>query len=227
MIKSFQKITKGTITYNGLAFESFGICCRVKQGCVLAPTLFGICFMVLLKHVFGSATEVILLKTRLDDSLFNLLRLKMKSKCEMKCHCEFLFPDDVTIKSYSSEDLQHLMNRLHTVCQWFGLKISLRNTQMLGQGVNEPPSFSFSGQKLDTVHDIIYLGSTISDSITKDKEISRLIGKATNTMSKLRKWVWSNQMLTMHTTIHLYRACMLSTLLYAGEMWTLYSCQEK
>ena len=157
------------------------------------PRLFGKFFTVLLKLAFRSATEGIYLKTRSDGILFNLLRLKVKSKCEMKCLHEFLFADDEAITSHSSGDLQYLMNRFHTACQCFGLMISLKKTQTLGQGVNKLPSISLSGYKLDAVHNFIYLGLTISDSV--------------------------NQIFTMHTKIHIYRACVLGTLLNAGETW--------
>ena len=46
MIESFHTDTKGTVQFNGSSSEPFKI--RVKQGCVLAPTLFGTLFGLLL-----------------------------------------------------------------------------------------------------------------------------------------------------------------------------------
>ena len=48
---------KGTVLYNVAASDPFNILSGVKQGCVLAPTLFGIFFATLLKHAFGESTE--------------------------------------------------------------------------------------------------------------------------------------------------------------------------
>ena len=42
----------GVISYNGDNSEPFNIKSGVKQGCVLAPTLFGIFFSMLLKYAF-------------------------------------------------------------------------------------------------------------------------------------------------------------------------------
>ena len=84
-----------------------------------------------------------------------------------------------------------------------------------------------SQEELDMVHDFIYPELTILDNVNMDTEINRCIGKANTTMSKLNKQIWSNQMFTMCNKIYIYIACMLSTLLYVGEIWTLYSCQEK
>ena len=49
MIESFHTDTKGTVQFNGSSSEPFEIRGGVKQGCVLAPTLFGIFFGMLLK----------------------------------------------------------------------------------------------------------------------------------------------------------------------------------
>ena len=56
--------------------ELFDIQSGVKEGCVLAPTLFGIFFALMLKHAFGSYTEGIHLRTLSDGKLFNLSKLK-------------------------------------------------------------------------------------------------------------------------------------------------------
>ena len=53
------------------------------------------------------------------------------------------------------------------------------------------------------------------------------IAKASAVMSKLHKRVWSNNNLTVNTKMRVYRACVLSTLLYSSETWTTYAAQEK
>ena len=56
IIESFHNNMKGTVQFDGNLSDSFDIRSGVKQGCVLAPTLFGIFFSMLLKHAFGKAT---------------------------------------------------------------------------------------------------------------------------------------------------------------------------
>ena len=108
--RSFQEDVKGTAVFDGSTSDPFNIRSGVKQGCVLAPTLFGIFFAILLKQAFGDATEGIYLRTRSDGKLFNLSRLRAKSKVQMKCLRDFLFADDATITAHSAEDVQELMN---------------------------------------------------------------------------------------------------------------------
>ena len=78
MIESFHTDTKGTVQINGSFSETFEIRSGVKQGCVLAPMLFGTFFGLLLKHVLDTTTEGIYFRTRSDDRLFNLARLRAR-----------------------------------------------------------------------------------------------------------------------------------------------------
>ena len=60
------------MVFDGTTSDSFSIQSGIKQGCVLAPTLFRIIFAVTLQHAFGNATEGIYLRTRSDRKPFNL-----------------------------------------------------------------------------------------------------------------------------------------------------------
>lgn len=62
----------GTVQFNGSFSDPFSIYSDVKQGCILAPIHFGIFFVVLLKHIFGTSAEGIYLCNRSDGRLFNL-----------------------------------------------------------------------------------------------------------------------------------------------------------
>ena len=72
---------------------------------------------------------------------------------------DFLFADDAAVVAHSAEDLQQLMNHFSKTCQDFGLTNSLKKTQVMGQGVDSPPSIAISTEELEVVHDFVYLGS--------------------------------------------------------------------
>ena len=50
--------------------------------------------------------------------------------------------------------------------------------------------------------------------------------RAAAALARLGRRVWDNTMLTISTKMKVYQACVLSTLLYGSETWTLYSHQE-
>jgi len=217
IIKSFHENMKGTVVFDGSTSDAFKIKNGVKQGCVLAPTLFGIFFAVLLKHAFGSATEGIYLRTRGDGKLFNLSRLRAKTKTQLKHLRDFLFADDAAFTTHSAEDLQQLMTRFNNACRDFGLTISLQRTQVMAQDVDIAPAIRISEHELEVIYYFVYLGSTISDFLSLDSEINKRIGKAATTMSRLTKRAWNNSKLSEHTKILICSACVVSTLLYGSE----------
>ena len=97
VIESFHTNMKGTVQFIDSSSRPFDIHSGVKQGCVLAPTLFEIFFTLLLRHAFGIASEGICLWTRSDGRLFNLGCLRAKTKvCEALIR-DMLFADDTAV----------------------------------------------------------------------------------------------------------------------------------
>ena len=72
IIASFHVNMHGTVNFDKEISEPFKIDSGVKQGCVLAPTRFGIFFSLMLTYTFGTASDGIYLHTRHDGKLFNL-----------------------------------------------------------------------------------------------------------------------------------------------------------
>ena len=137
-----------------------------------------------------------------------------------------LFADDAALAAHSEEALQRLIDRFAKACDEFGLTISLKKTNIMGQDISSIPSISIGDHSLEVVEDFTYLGSTISSNLSLDTELNTRIGKAATAMARLTKRVWSNTMLTTNTKMRVYQACVLSTLLYSCESWTLYTRQE-
>ena len=224
--QSFHDDMKGTVQFDGSTSEAFNINSGVKQGCVLAPTLFGIFFSVVLRHAFGTSTEGIYLRSRSDGRLFNLARLKAKSKTREVTIRDMLFADDAAVCTHSEDHLQILMDRFSRACEDFSLTISLKKTQVMAQEA-DPPNITINDYTLEVVHQFTYLGSTITDDVSLDAEINKRIGRAATTMAKLTDRVWNNRMLTITTKVAVFHACVLSTLLYGSESWTTYASQER
>lgn len=137
-----------------------------------------------------------------------------------------LFADDAALTSHTQEGLQRLVNALAESCQEFGLTISLSKTEIMGQNVSSAPIINIGSHTLQVVKEFTYLGSTISNNLSIDSEISRRIGRASTAMSRLSKRVWENSSLSRATKVMIYRACILSTLLYGSECWSTYMRQE-
>ncbi|XP_022093240.1 uncharacterized protein LOC110980661 [Acanthaster planci] len=205
------------------AFDSSG----VKQGCVLAATLFGIFFSLLLSSAFNSEEDGVYLHTRSDSKLFNLACLQAKTKVHQLLPREMLFADDAALASHSEAGLQRLITCLAHTCSEFGLTISLKKTNVMGQDVSQAPSIGIGDHTLEVVEEFTFLGSTIASNLSLNAEISKRIGRAASTMARLSTRVWENSKLTVNTKISVYNTCVLSTLLYGSETWTAYARQER
>ena len=88
---------KATIQCEGSVSEPFKIKSGVKQSCVLAPLLFGIFFSLLRKHAFGTSTEGVYMHTRSDGKLYNIARLRAKTKIYKTTIRDMLFADDAAV----------------------------------------------------------------------------------------------------------------------------------
>ena len=83
------------------------------------------------------------------------------------------------------------------------------------------------GNKLNSVLEFTYLGSTISSDGCIDDEIQRRMAKASASFGRLRQRLWNNHHVSMRVKGKIYRATVLSTLLYGAEAWTVYRRQVK
>ena len=139
---------------------------------------------------------------------------------------DLLFGDDAAITTHTQEDLQRLLDHFSDACRHFGLTISLAKIQVMGQDIKEIPSLFIHNYKLEVVHEFVYLGSTITENLFIDSELNKRIGKAAMTLSRLTNRVWSNNKHSDHTKVNVYKACVISTLLYGSESWTMHAHQE-
>ena len=229
MIKSFHTNMKGTVQLSGSSSRPFDIRSGIKQGCVLAPTLFGIFFALLLRHSFsfGTASDGICLRTRLDGRLFNLGRLRAKKKVCEDLIRDMLFADDAAVTTNTKQEMQAPMDCFSQACKDFGLALSLKKTHVLGKDTMELPAITIVDYEIDVVEQFTYLGSTITNNLSLDTEIDKRIGQAATTFARLTSRVQTNPKLTVKTKMVVYNACVVSTLMYGSETCTTYARQEK
>jgi len=72
------------------------------------------------------------------------------------------------------------------------------------------------------VHQFTYLGSTITSDAKIDKEIDCRLAKANSAFGRLYERVWNNKHLKITTNISVYRAVVITTLLYGSQSWVTY-----
>ncbi len=119
------------------------------------------------------------------------------------------------------------MDRFSQDCKDFGLTISVKKMNVLGQHTEAPPAITIDVYELDAVCQFTYLGFTMTDNLSLDAEIDKRIGKAASTLAHLTARVWTSPKLSVKTNMAIYNACDTNTLLYGSERWTTYAGQER
>ena len=198
----------------------------MKQGCVLAPTLFSIMFSAMLTDAFQDTDPGINIRYRTDGKLFNLRRLQAKTKVHAGKLRDFLFDDDCALNAGSTEYMQRSMDLFTTACNNFGLTINTKKTEAMYQPAPQKsyqgPTVTVNGKKLAAVGKFTYIGSTLSRNVHIDHEVDTRIAKASSAFGRLRSPVCERKGISLSTKLSVYRAIVLTTIL-----WTVYQRHAK
>ncbi|KAI8499356.1 hypothetical protein Bbelb_231200 [Branchiostoma belcheri] len=191
----------------GLLSDSFVIKSGVRQGCVLAPTIFN----VAIDHVMGRTVEQCNCGVSFGDLTVTDLD----------------FADDVAILAEVLEVLQLALQAMDTETQPLGLMVSWEKTkvQCLSDFEAPRPGPVINARQVESVERFSYLGGTITSDCRSDADIHLRIGRASAAMASLDN-VWSNRKLSLQTKLRLYNSLVLSILMYNAETWTLTATHE-
>jgi len=234
IMQEFHNGMQATVRVDGDTTESFPVCHGVKQGCVLAPTLFGIYLAAVLEVASNNSCDVqkgVYLRSRTDGNLFNLARLRAESKCREICVDELLYADDSALVAQSLEDLQAMLDRFVAASVALGLTINIKKTEVLYQPApgdpHQDPDLYIHGEPVKSVSSFTYLGSVVSSDNSIDLEITRRVQSAASAFGALETRVWSQRGIKLATKCKLYRVFVLPCLLYSAETYTLYRRHTK
>ena len=88
--------------------EPFTVTNGIKQGCVMAPTLFSMMFSAMLTDAFQDVDVRFPIRYRFDGKLLNLRRLQAKSKVQTDVVDMLLYADDLAENAKSEEKCKGL-----------------------------------------------------------------------------------------------------------------------
>ncbi|BHF68572.1 hypothetical protein SprV_0301160800 [Sparganum proliferum] len=173
---------------------------------------------------------------RTNSQLLNHRRMHFQSNVFTTTVHELLFADDCALKVASEGGMHRSRDLLAAAaaaaaCDNFGLVINTEKTVIMQQ---PPPDaayvahqISVMGAQMQVVDDFTYLGSTLSRNTKIDDKVARRISKASQPLDRLKNTVWNHPGLHLNTKLKMYKADILSTLLYGAETWTVYKKQAR
>ena len=211
---------------NGEASIPFPVTTGLKQGCVLAPTLFSLLFAQMLDFALSQSTVGVSIHYWYDGDFFNLSRLQSRTKASQVTVRDFLFADDCALAANSEKDLQELAICFMSAAKACGLTVSKKKTEVLMQLAPNatccPLNITMDGEALKNVDVFKCLGSSINSAANLDDEILNRLSKASQTFERLHTRVWQEWAITVNTKLDVYKVVVLSSLLYGCETWTCY-----
>ncbi|KAK3886377.1 hypothetical protein Pcinc_009480 [Petrolisthes cinctipes] len=214
----------GRVGHQSSLSGPFSINGGLKQGCVLAPTCFSLYTAAMLNEI-PPDTPTIDLQFRMDGGVFNLARLRAKTKTTKTLLREMQYADNNATPGQTAEDLQRTATTYNTVYERFGMQVNTDKTKAL---IQHPPCqihpkiYTTINEHTLEVDQFSYLGSILTSTPTCKKDVENRIRVANSAYGRLSCRVFNNHALTMATKIMVFQAIVLSTLLYACKTWTLY-----
>jgi hypothetical protein len=202
IIKGMYAESRCAVRTEGKLGEWFQIVTGVRQGCILSPLLF----LLTIDWVMRRSTK--------------------EGECGLEWEGEgkladLDFADDIALLEESWEGMRKLTDSVEREAGLVGLRINTTKTKIMKVGkwtVTE--NIKVGEDVLEEVEHFCYLGSMISSNGSCDKEIGSRLGKANATFGRLNN-IWKNKGLSLTTKTRLYRALVLTALLYGAETWSM------
>ena len=129
------------------------------------------------------------------------------------------YADDTTLMAEGEEELKSLLMKVKEESEKVGLKLNIQKTKIMVSG--PIISWEIDGETVETVSDLIFLGSKITADCDCSHEIKRLfllLGR--KVMTNLDS-ILKNRDITLPTKVRLVKAMVFPVVMYRCESWTL------
>ena len=231
LVKGFHQKMNARVCSQGEYSDPIEVKNGVKQGCVLAPTLFSIYLSAVIDDAFRDTSGGVSILTRPGPHLFDISKFKAKTKTKTVTVRELMFADDTALVAHTHDDIQRITSAFARSASSFGLQINMSKTEVLYQAAPgsllSPEDILIDNKPLTTVTSFTYLGSTVTSTNKLDKELQIRMAKASSAFGRLSQRLWRNHNVFISMKCKFYRAIIISTLLCGIESWTLYKCQMR
>ena len=126
------------------------------------------------------------------------------------------YADDITLMAESEEELKILLIKMKEESEKVGLKLNIQKTKIMA---SDPiTSWEIYGETVETVSDLIFLGSKITADGHCSHEIKRCLLLGRKVMINLDSILKAE---TLPTKVRLVKAMVFPVVMYGCESWTV------
>ena len=117
-----------------------------------------------------------------------------------------------------SEELKSLLMKVKEEREKVGLKLNIQKTKIMAS--SPITSWQIGGETVETVSDLIFLGSNITADVDCSHEIKRCLLLGRQVMTNLDSILKSRD-ITLSTKVCLVKAMVFPVVMYGCESWTI------
>ena len=128
------------------------------------------------------------------------------------------YADDTTLMAEREEELKSFLMKVKEECEKVGLKLNIQKMKIMVSGPNT--SWQIDGETMETVTDVIFLGSKITTDDDCSLEIQRCLLLGRKAMTNLDS-IFKSRDITLPTKVHLVKAMVFPVVMYGCESWTV------
>ena len=218
LLEDLHTDTFAAIRLGGKIGPRFKVLSGVRQGCVIAPTLFNIFIDLVMRKAIsrmpgGCGVKI---QTRAEGGAgvgsFEYIVMLM-------------YADDVVLMSHDPAELANMLRVVDVVASEFGMLINASKTEIqIHNFEGDLPPFNISTGSVTMANDFKYLGSWVQNDGSMDKEINVRRGRALGIFHSYEK-VWAHKKLPVASKMAIYNSIVLPHLLYGCETWNCSAAQ--
>ena len=130
----------------------------------------------------------------------------------------FRYTDDTTVMAENEEELKSLLMTVKEESEKTDLKLNIQESKIMAS--SPIASWEIGGETVETVTDLIFLGSKITADGDCSHEIKRRLLLGRKAMTNLDSILKSRD-ITLLTKIHLVKVVVFPVVMYGCESWTI------
>ena len=127
------------------------------------------------------------------------------------------YAPDTILMAESEEELKSLLMKMKEESEKVGLKLNIQKTKIIASG---PYSWQIDGETVETVADLVFLGSKITADDDCSHEIKRCLLLGRKAMTNLDS-ILKSRVIILSTKVHLIKAMVFPVVMYGCESWTI------
>ena len=223
IIEALHKETYGVVRFEGQLSEEYKVESGVKQGDVLAPTLFNLFLDVIIRTAMMKHPDAgVHIQYNLDAPLVNNSRHKFNMSDKVQI---LMYADDVVLLSNDRSVLNSLIQSLSEEFTRYGLKINTQKSKIMAVRLEADNTDTHLDNRsvhqidggFEEVEQYQYLGSILRNDCSIDEDIDTRIGKASIAFRSIRRLIWYQKKLKRKTKMRLFKSIIMPILLYGRE----------